>query len=293
MRSRRPRRRRLPAANYVNATIVEAVVLLVIGVFAWLLLDGRTLLRLAREEMDVLVELEGEVTPARRDSLLQWLGRQPWVKPGSVVLITREEAARRMQEELGADLLEMDLPNPFFDVIRFHVASDHFRPEFFDFIRAEVRQLPGVRDVFYQKDLVAAVARNVARLGWAFLVLALLLAAVAGTVIYHTTRLALYANRFLIKNMELIGATWGFIARPFLWRSAAVGAIAGLLAGLGVWSLMHLAEGLYPELAALQTLSRKVWLFSGLILAGALLNVLSAWLVVHHYLRMRVDDLYG
>ncbi len=267
--------------------------LLVIGVFAWLLMDGRTLLRLAREQMDVLVELESEVAPARRDSVRRWLEQQPWVKPGSVELITREEAARRMQEELGADFIEMDMPNPFFDLIRFHVASDHFRPEFFEYIRAEVRQLPGVRDVFYQEDLVAAVARNVGRLGRAFLVLALLLSAVAGTVIYHTTRLALYANRFLIKNMELIGATWGFIARPFLWRSAAVGAIAGLLAGLGVWSLMHLAETLYPELATLQTLSRKVWLFSALILAGALLNVLSAWLVVHQYLRMRVDDLYG
>lgn len=281
------------AANYVNATIVEAVVLLVIGVFAWLLMDGRALLRLAREQLDVLVELRGDASDAQRDSVMVWLQAQPWVKPGSVELITRDEAARMMQEELGADLLEMDMPNPFFDVVRFHVASDHFRPEFFSYIRTETKQLAGVRDVFYQQDLVVSVARNVTRLGWAFALLALLLALVAATVVYHTTRLALYANRFLIKNMELIGATWGFIARPFLVQSAAVGAIAGTLAALGVWALMGLAEGQFPELAVLQTTSRKLWLFSALIAGGALLNVLSAWLVVHQYLRMRVDDLYG
>ncbi len=280
------------AANYLNAVVIEAVVLLVIGVFLWLLMDGRALLRLAREQMDVLVELEGEATVGQRDSLLQWLARRPWVKPQSVVLVTREEAAKIMQEELGADFIEMDMPNPFFDVVRFHVASEHFQPEFFAYIRGEIRQRAGVRDVFYQEDLVAMVARNVTRLAWAFALLALLLCLVAGTVIYHTTRLALYANRLLIKNMELIGATWGFIARPFLLKSAGVGALAGFLSGMGVLALMHLAEGQFPELALLQSFSRKVWLFSALIAAGALLSLASAWLVVHQYLRMRLDELY-
>ncbi len=279
--------------NYMNAAIVETVVLLVIGVVLWLLLDGQALLRLVREEMDVLIELEHDVRETQRDSLLQWLEEQVWVKQGSVVWISKEEAAQVMKQELGADFLELGMPNPFYDMVKLHVASEQFGAELFQQLRTIIGAREGVRDVFYQEVLVAAVSRNVARFAWAFALLAILLGLVAALVIFHTTKLSLYTNRFLIKNMELIGASWAFIARPFLLRSLLTGVWAGVWASLGLLAIMYLAVQQFPELAQLQPPTQKVCLFSSLILAGAGLNLLSAWWVVHHYLRMRIDDLYA
>jgi len=149
-----------------------------------------------------------------------------------------------------------------------------------------------VSDVFYQESLVDDVARNLRSLGFVALGLGVFFILVAMTLIHNTVRLALYSNRFLIKNMQLVGASWGFISRPYLLRAVMHGFIGSVLAVLALGGLLLWSQSLFPELGLLQDGGLFLILLGAILILGILIYLLSTWRVVNKYLQMRVDDLY-
>ena len=151
---------------------------------------------------------------------------------------------------------------------------------------------PVISDVFYQEGLIDNIESNIKKIGYISLIIGILFIFVAITLIHNTIKLALHSNRFLIKNMELIGASWGFISRPYLVRSVkngfwsaliAIGLLIGLLVFIQL-DFLNPGDFQYPlELSVL---------FGGLIVLGILISSLSTFYVVNKYLKMRMDDLY-
>lgn len=278
--------------NYLYAVISLALVLFLLGFFGLLLLHGTELVRTFKERVNILVELTGEPTPEELAQMQMVMDSARYVKEGSVRYINREQAAELMREDFGEDFMKLDLPNPFYDMYSFNVRASYMQADSLSAIRTDLRRLPFVTDVFYQESLVDEVARNLRNLGFIALGLGVFFILVAMTLIHNTVRLALYSNRFLIKNMQLVGASWGFISRPYLWRSIMHGFIGSVLAVLALGGLLLWSRSLFPELSLLQNGYRFLILLGSILVLGVLIYLLSTWRVVNKYLQMRVDDLY-
>jgi len=184
------------------------------------------------------------------------------------------------------------LPNPLYDVITFNVKAAHMHPDSLKQIRTALIEREGITDVYYQESLVNDIAGNIRTIGIAALVILALFLVVAGLLIHNTVRLALYANRFLIKNMELVGATWEFISRPFLRRAMLHGLLSGALASGALLLLYLYVQADVPGLREIQDWTGMFMLFGLLLAMGMAINTISTYWVVRKYLRMRVDDLY-
>ncbi|MEL6142512.1 MAG: FtsX-like permease family protein, partial [Bacteroidota bacterium] len=213
-------------------------------------------------------------------------------RSGSTVFRSKEAALTEMGDEINQDLVDLDLPNPFRDMITFNVPSAYLQEDSLKTISTSLEEHPMVRDVFYQEKFINRILINARRLSFVFLGVALLLVLIAVILIHNTVRLALYANRFLIKTQELVGATWSFISRPYLRRAFWHGLLSGLLAVAGLIGIQLWLQTQAPEL---QLFERPLWLgilYFSLLLLGVLISYISHYSVVRRYLRMRVDDLY-
>lgn len=278
--------------NYIYAIISLALVLFLLGFFGLLLLHGTQLIRTFKERVNILVELTENSGVEEATRLRNRLDSAAYVKEGSVRYIDRERAAQLMREDFGEDFLKLDLPNPFYDMFSFNVPANYMQADSLADIRETLRSAPYVSDVFYQESLVDDVARNLRTLGVIALGLGLFFILVATTLIHNTVRLALYSNRFLIKNMQLVGASWGFISRPYLLRAVGHGFIGSVVAVVGLGLLLLWTRSLVPELGLVQDGALFAALFGGLLVLGVVIYLLSTWRVVNKYLKMRVDDLY-
>lgn len=245
-----------------------------------------------REGINILTELKEGVSRDQVAALETQLNGFKFVKPGSVRFTSREEAGQIMSRELGEDLLRLDLPNPFFDIIQFNVKADYLESDSLARVKDLLMAQPMVQDVYYQENFFNQLSVNFNRLNWILVVLVGLTILATGFLIHNTIRLSLFANRFLIKNMELVGATWEFISRPYLFRAVRHGLLSaciaiGSLIGLISW-ISHKA----PDFNTAEITGGILWLFAGLAALGASISGLSTWFVVKKYLKMRVDDLY-
>ena len=278
--------------NYLYSIISVALVLFLIGFFGLIIIQAQNLITVFKERVNLLVELVPGTAGLDIVAVQEGIEKSRFVKEGTMEFVSKEEAARIMQEDFGEDFLKLDLPNPFYDVITFNVKADYMQPDSLKAIRAVLTSNTHVNDVFYQESLVDDIAENITRIGYIALGMGLFFILIAAALIHNTIRLALYSNRFLIKNMELVGASWKFISRPYLWRAVLHGLLSGLLAIISLFGLMYWAQSKLPELSMMNSWMEYGALFGGLIVLGILITTLSTYYVVNKYLKMRIDDLY-
>ncbi len=278
--------------TYLYAVASVAMVLFLVGLFALMVLHGQTLVALFKEKVDVWLEFKPDTPQEDIARIIQEVRRQPFVKPETVTYITREQAAASMQEELGDESLLADIPNLMRDVVRFNVRADFFERDSLSQWREVLKQDTLVAELYVEAADTGNIGRNIENIGWLTLGLGFLLIFAAVTLIHNTIRLALYANRFVIKNQELVGASWGFISRPYIRRGIFNGLWSALLAIAVLIALLNWAQHQIPDLEDLEDLNGILAIFVGLIGLGILLSGLSTWFVVNKFLRMRVDDLY-
>jgi len=268
------------------------LVLFLLGFFGLMVVHARQLLHYYREHVSLILEFKDTATAEDIDSVTTALAAKSYILPESIRFISQEEAARMMRQEFGEDFLALNLPNPFYNILTFNLKGQYMVPGELKGIRNEWRSHPAVSDLFYQENLMGDIVRNLQKLGYLLSGLGLVLTLIVGLLIHNTIRLALYANRFLIKTMELVGATWGFVSRPYLWRALVHGLASGMLAVAGLTGVLFWANQKLPEIRALQDMRLTGLLFGGIVLFGIFLYLLSSWVVVNKYLRMRMDDLY-
>ncbi len=278
--------------NYIYSIISVALVLFLLGFFGLVILKAQRLIVVFKEKVNILAELKESSLQTEIDSFQLALEAQPFVKEGSVHFISKEEAVKLMKEEFGEDFLKLDLPNPFFNVITFNVRAVYMESDSLKNIRTELMTYEAVGDVYYQESLTDNIGKNIRRLGFLALGISLFFILVAVTLIHNTIRLALYSNRFLIKNMELVGASWEFISRPYLLKAIGQGIISSLIALIALAGVVYWSWQNIPELRELVDIPGYIALAVFLLSLGILINTLSTYLVVNKYLKMRIDDLY-
>ncbi len=276
--------------TYMNAIIGISLVLFLLGTLGWLVLNGRSLSKAFREDIQVEVILHDNTREENIEKLNAIFQSQPFVKQTEI--ITKEMAARRFMAGGGEDYTEVLDFNPLYPSILLNLHETYVNQDSLEKIRQFAMQSNIVRDFTYPDTVVDKLNANLKRIGIILAGISLLLAMVVVILIDNTVRLAMFSNRFLIKTMQMVGATRWFISRPFDQRAILNGFISGVLAVGGLYLLISFAESMFPPIKILHDPLSLGVLMASMIFLGVLISVLSTHRSVIKYLKMHLDDLY-
>ena len=282
-----------PKPNYFLSIISIALVLFLLGMVAFLTWHAGRLMNSFKESINVIAELKDSTTAEQADEVVTFLQEYQVIKPGSVEFIGKEKALEIMKKEMGEDFLLDEMNNPLYDVVAFNIKSPYFSPEYLDTVKTTLsNRFPYISSVYYQETFVQKITASMRKIGIGTLIASVLFLIIALTVMHNTLRLAMYANRFLIKNMELVGASRNFIRAPYLKKSIGSGLLSGLVAVLLLAALIYGLYHFFPEVRAILDYQATGILFGGLILLGILLTLISTFFIINKYLNTRTTELF-
>ena len=281
------------AGSYFMSLMSIALVLFLLGVFALLMMHAQKLSNHLKENIGFEVVMNSNVKEAKILQLQRELDSMPAVK--STEYITKEEAIRRLSEDLGEDFLQWlgNEENPLLPSIDVRFNANYANNDSIAAIQAQLLKNTDVKDVYYQKSLVGLINQNVNRIGIALMVASFVLLIIAITLIRNTIRLSIYSKRFLVRSMQLVGATPAYIRRPFIRNGILQGFFGGLLADALLALLLYGLTTRIPELTFVQDYTIIIGIFVGIIVLGMLLGGISTRLALRKYLHADVDQLYA
>jgi cell division transport system permease protein len=277
-------------SSYITSVISISLVLFLLGIVGFLVLNARNLNVFVRENISINLELKNSVRDADLQQLKKILDAREFVK--STEYISKEEAAIETQKALGEDFLSFLGYNPLPATIKVKLKAPWANPDSIEKIEKQLRTNPQVADVYYKKSLIHEINDNVRKISLIISAFSLLLLLIALTLINNTIRLSVYAKRFIIHTMQIVGATRGFIRRPFILTSIYHGFLASLIAiGLILVSI-YVAQEQLSELVYLVDAEILGLLFLGVCLTGILISLISTFIAVNKYLNLSKDDLF-
>lgn len=274
----------------VTLCISTSMVLVLLGLVVFSVLTSHNLSQWVKENLTVTVMLKDEVTSNEAKLLCRDLYHRPYSR--NIDYISREQALKEQSEAMGSDPSEFLGINPFSATLELQMKSDYANRDSLKWIVRELKKNAIVTDVAYQADLMDEVNKNLTRVNFVLLFLAALLTFVSFALINNTVRLSVYSRRFIIHAEKLVGASWGFIRRPFLNKALVVGVIAAILASCVLGLLVY---GIYYyEPSILAVITWKEMLITGVavLLFGMIITAVCSWISVGHFLRMPAGDLY-
>lgn len=228
------------------------------------------------------------------DSLLNAFSRKlktaRYVK--DFVFVPKDQAAEQHQEVIGEDFISFIGTNPLKNSFDLHLKADYVEVDSLKFIEKELVEFPEVNELVYDKYMVELVNDNVAKITFWMLVVCGFFTVIAVLLINSSMRLAIYSNRFIIKTMQMVGATKSFIRRPFIWRSIRLGIIGSLLAVAAIFALLQYVDEQLPSLGIFDEPLQVALILGGVVLFGAIISWFSTFFATQRFLNLRTDDLY-
>ena len=290
MSKKRKKARSRRGLQVVTLCISTTMVLVLLGLVVFFVVSARNLSAHMKENLTVTVMLKDSVTVNDARHFCRDLYHRPYSH--NIDYISKEQAKREQIKELGSDPTEFLGFNPFPATLEIQLKADYANKDSLKWIAKEIGKDSRVSDLAYMEDLMDKVNVNLSRISLILLVLAVLLTFVSFSLISNTVRLSIYANRFVIHTMKLVGASWGFIRRPFLRQAMGVGVLAAIFAiailGAGVYGLFMTQPGV-EEIVTWQVMAITA---GSVFLFGLIITALCAWLAVNKFLRMRARELY-
>ena len=290
MRKKRETTRRRHGMQVVTLCISTTMVLILLGLVVFSVLTARNLSSYVKENLTVTVMLNDTVSANDAHRLCRELYRRPYAR--NIDYVSKEQALKEQTAAMGSDPSEFLGMNPFVATLELQLKSQYANRDSLKWIAKELNQNPKVTDVAYQEDLMDSVNRNLQKVSLVLLVLAVLLTFISYSLISNTVRLRVYSQRFLIHTMKLVGASWGFIRRPFLRDALLVGLVAAFLAcvvlGGSVWMLYQYEPAL-TEIITWQVLAVTA---VSVFVFGLFITLLCSYISVNRFLRMRARELY-
>ena len=292
MSERRSNKRRV-AGSYAMSLISIMLVLFLLGVFALLMMHAQKLSNHIKENIGFEIVMNSNVKEANILYLQKELDAMPAVK--STEYITKDEAIRRLSEDLGEDFLQWlgNEENPLLPSIDVRFNADYANVDSLAVIESHLLENENVKEVYYQKSLVEVINQNVKRIGMALIVASIILLIIAISLIRNTIRLSIYSKRFLVRSMQLVGATEAFIRKPFVKTGVSQGFFGAILADILLIIMMYWLNKRIPELALIQSPEITVCIYVGIIIIGIILASISTATALRKYLNAHIDKLYA
>lgn len=289
-------KRKLGSYPFVSVTFSITLALFVIGLFGLMALHANKLTNIIQENIELQVFLNKQISAGEVSKINRTIGSKTYVikenNEPRIRIVTKDEAAAQFIEDTGEDFKEFLGDNPLRDVLIINVKTTYQSADSLKMIKKDIEKMSGVYEVSYVESLVESINENLAKIGVILIGFFTILLIVVVILINNTIKLALFSQRFLIRSMQLVGATSGFIRKPFLKRSIWYGFLAGLFSSLMLLALLMYANQRIEDIRALQDFKNLGILFGGLIVLGITVGFLSTYRAVKKYLQMSLDELY-
>lgn len=281
------------AGSYAMSLMSITLVLFLLGVFVLFLIHARQLSNHIKENVGFEIVMNSNVKEANILRLQKELDAMPAVK--STEYITKEEAISRLSEDLGEDFQQWlgTEANPLLPSIDVRFHADYANNDSIALLEKQLRENTDVKDVYYQKSLVDLINHNVNRVATVLMIVSIVLLVIAIALIRNTIRLSIYSKRFLVRSMQLVGATESFIRRPFLKSGVSQGFFGGILADLLLFLILYGVSKRIPGLTLLQEPVMIASIFVGIIVLGIILAWFSTRLALDKFLKANLDKLYA
>ncbi|WP_027421496.1 cell division protein FtsX [Crocinitomix catalasitica] len=279
---------------YIATIIGIVMVLFIIGIIAWLLLGLNNIKNSKIESFEIDLFFDNDVNTLELGLIEEELQHQTYVH--SAFYRSSDEAWDIIKDDIGGDsaLSVLENENPLNQSVIITLERNYFNLDSMRIIEQELKTAYGERliEVSYQDELFADYNTGIQKLVYFVLFLAALLLFIAIAMINNTIRLALFSKRFLIKTMQLVGATPRFIRRPFFWSAVGQGILSGIIAGIMILGLIAVLERYYPVFLNMTDLKLYFIVLIGIIIFGILITVTSTYFALRKYLRLNLDRLY-
>jgi cell division transport system permease protein len=276
--------------SYFMAILGVSLVLFILGLIGLIFIHTNRLMQYFKENVEVRAYIREGISAKDSAALVQYVTGKPYVREWQYV--TKEMARQEFLKDGNEDWKNILSANPLPASLNFKLKNQYVQSDSLAAMKADLEQNIAVRSVQYPQSVVDNLNKNIKRISLILLIVAIVLALVVIVLIDNTIRLAMFSNRFIIKTMQMVGATRGFISKPMNMRAVINGAISGVIAIVGLLALIGVAESQIPELKGMRDPTYLFLLFAGLLVLGILISLLSTHRSVVKYLKMKLDDLY-
>ena len=274
----------------ITAMVSISLVLFMLGLLGLVLLYANALSSYVKENIGFTIYMKDEAKEVDILQFQKFLDASDFVR--STNYVSKEDAAEYLQETLGEDFVGFMGYNPLKRSIDVKIRSDYANEEGIVDIQSDLLKNPMIHEIDYPVDLIRVINRNVRKAGIVILIFCGLLSVIAISLINNNIRLSVYSKRFLINSMKLVGATQGFIRRPFVIEGVLRGLIGALVANVLLAGVIYLANQNVPELFGLENMQIVLTLFAVVLMLGFIISFLSTTFAVRKYLRLSADELY-
>lgn len=285
----RYQKRRL-ITSYFSVVISIALVLFLLGLLGLLVLNTKKVADHFKEQIALTVFLKDSAKDVETKQLEKSLELADYTK--SVDFVSKEEAAKTQSKAIGENFMDFLGYNPLQNSIDVHFKADYVSSVKIAEIARDLSNKNFVDDVVYDKPLISLLNDNVKRMSFWVLVVSAIFLFIAVLLINSSIRLSIYSKRFTIKTMQMVGATKGFIRRPFIWKSIKLGIIGAILALGGMAAILYSTNKSFPELQLMQDRMLLIGLFGGVFVLGIIISWLSTFFATQRFLNLKTDELY-
>lgn len=290
MRSRKKTARQHRGMQVVTLCISTTMVLILLGLVVLSVLTARNLSNYVKENLTVTIMLGDTVSVNDAHRLCRNLYHRPYSH--NIDYISKEQALKEQTAAMGSDPTEFLGTNPFSATLELQLHSDYACRDSLHWIEKELKANPMITDVAYQEDLMDMVNKNLQKVNIVLLILAMLLTFISYSLISNTVRLGVYSRRFLIHTMKLVGASWGFIRRPFMRNAISVGVVAALLAIAVLGAAFYALWNYEPNITNIVTWQVLAITAVSVLVFGIVITAICSYISVNKFLRMTAGELY-
>jgi cell division transport system permease protein len=276
--------------QFITSSISTMLVLLLLGMVVFFVLSANNLSTYVRENISFTVLISDDMKEPEVLKFQKKLNEKVYVKES--VYISKEKALQEQTEAMGTDPAEFLGYNPFTASIEIKLNAAYANSDSIAWIEKEITSNKKVMEVSYPQDLLDSVNRNIRKVSMFLLGLAALLTLISFALINNTIRLAIYSKRFLIHTMKLVGASWGFIRRPFLLRNIWIGVLSGVMADAVLMGMAYMLVKYEPQLIEIMTPASLLVVMVSVFIFGLAITSLCAYISINKYLRMKASALY-
>lgn len=276
--------------QFITAGISTTMVLFLLGLVVFFVLTANNLSVYIRENIAFSAILDDGIKETSIIKLQESLNKKDYVK--QTVYISKEQALKEQIETMGTDPSEFLGHNPFNASIEIKLNAGYTNPDSIKWIEKELMANKSILEISYPQNLLDSVNRNLQKISVFLLGLAILLSLISFSLINNTIRLTIYSKRFLIHTMKLVGASWGFIRRPFITRNLWIGILSGAVANAILTALAYSAVKYEPELLDIVSPENIIIVAAAVMVFGIIITTLCAYISINKYLRMKISELY-
>ena len=276
--------------QFITAGISTTMVLFLLGLVVFFVLTANNLSVYIRENIAFSAILDDGIKETSIIKLQESLNKKDYIK--QTIYISKDQALKEQIEAMGTDPSEFLGHNPFNASIEIKLNAGYTHPDSIKWIEKELMANKNILEISYPQNLLDSVNRNLQKISAFLLGLAVLLSLISFSLINNTIRLTIYSKRFLIHTMKLVGASWGFIRRPFITRNLWIGILSGAVANAILTASAYTAVKYEPELLAIVSPKSIMIVAAAVMVFGMIITTLCAYISINKYLRMKISELY-